>query len=125
MKTRHHHGTSWAWKTWTRRIEFALSCVTAMVLAPANARAETISISSPFLSTASNPLAQIAVYPFDTALGTLDSVDVAVSGSMFVSVDTPSNPLPLPTPYAITVQLIQDFFGVGGLYFDFNGPALF
>lgn len=73
----------------------------------------------------------MVVQPFNPALGTLDSVDVGISGVLSVSGTTGLNLLPgpggqqIPIPYNFQVTVTQNFFGLGGKYFEFNDDAMF
>lgn len=68
--------------------------------------------------------------PFDPALGTLDSINVSISGVLSVLVTTQQNLVfngttfvPLPYTYGVTAE--QRFIGEGGKYFRFDSPATF
>ena len=73
----------------------------------------------------------IGVTPFDPMLGTLDRVRVDISGVLTVSGVTGLNLLPVgpgalqPVPYDYVLDVQQDFFGLGGRYFDFSNFATF
>src|SRR5262245_54166840 len=70
-----------------------------------------------------------SVTPFDTTLGTLDSVEVEIRGALTVSgLELPfltGAPVPLPTPYGYTIEVQQRFFGLAGKYFTFFDPGRF
>lgn len=74
-----------------------------------------------------NPAGIVTVSPFDPALGTLDSVDVLVSGTLTAGVVTPPFFLGpgILTPYSFGIQVSQDFSGLAGRYFNFEPPAEF
>lgn len=72
----------------------------------------------------------IGLTPFDPALGTLDSVNVSIDGSLVVQGFSGPNLVPVgggalvPAPYSFQVLATQDFFGVpGGRYFTFGSDA--
>jgi hypothetical protein len=72
------------------------------------------------------------VDPFDPALGTLDSITVAITGALTVSGTTAPNLVPqgpngtlVPLPYLFQIDVDQEFDGSLGKYFQFNGPAHF
>lgn len=69
--------------------------------------------------------------PFNTALGTLNSIDVSISGTLAISGTTAANQLPVAggapnnVPYTFVVQATQDFDGLGGEIFHFNSNGTF
>jgi hypothetical protein len=70
------------------------------------------------------------VVPFDERLGTLNSIQVAINGTLLVSGFAGPNfipqPIPVPLPYSFEVDVNQEFRSpVAGKYFHFNSPALF
>jgi PEP-CTERM motif-containing protein len=72
----------------------------------------------------------IGVSPFDPALGTLNSVNVTINGRLTVTGNTSpwfvqSGFALVPQPHAYFVSVTQDFFGLIGKYFEFDGNALF
>jgi hypothetical protein len=75
-----------------------------------------------------DPSATINVSPFDPSQGTLDRVDVSISGTLTASVVTQpflAGPFGTPVPYTFNVTVTQDFSGSAGKYFDFSSPAEF
>lgn len=75
---------------------------------------------------------QMSFASFDPALGTLDRVDVSISGTLVVQgptlisvIPTPGGPVPLPVP--LTAIANQDFFriGIGSRGFEFATAAQF
>jgi len=107
-----------------RRIAFAL-CVLASVWAN-SAVASLLTITTSSFSISQTGL--INLTPFDSALGTLDSVNVSISGQLTVTGSTTpffvGSP-PVPQPYPYQINLTQDFDGLGGQFFAFDNPALF
>lgn len=92
---------------------------------PGQAGASGIDIQSQSFSGTTVP---IGVSPFDPTLGTLDSVNVTISGVLSVSGLAPALPSGVPgqfLPYFYRVFVGQDFSGLGGSYFDFQQPADF
>lgn len=70
-----------------------------------------------------------AITPFNPALGTLDAVNVSISGVHTITGTTGSQLVVLglavsPIPFTYQISIVQDFFGTAGL-FDFNTPAEF
>jgi len=73
----------------------------------------------------------VSITPFNPALGTLDAVNVSISGLLAIngitglsySYGSMGTIVPQPFQYQITVT--QDFFGLGGGLFEFNTPAEF
>jgi hypothetical protein len=86
-----------------------------------------VSVSS--FSTVDGTTAQafIGVTPFDATLGSLDSVNVTINGVLTVTgITVPNIAGPAgPVPYPYLVSVSQDYFGLLGKYFDFNGDATF
>ena len=74
-------------------------------------------------------LGTVDVSPFDPALGTLESVDVAITGTLTIegtAFPNPIGPFGAPTPYTYRIIVTQDFSpGFAGKYFDFSAPAEF
>jgi hypothetical protein len=68
--------------------------------------------------------------PFDPSLGTLDRVDVQISGTLAVGGTTAPNFFvtpdgPLPLPYSFKVQVGLDFISIFDRGFSFDQPATF
>jgi hypothetical protein len=112
-----------------RRVRcLSLMVALAVLLPAAGARAETITVLRAF---SANVFDQIGVVPFDPALGTLDSVDVNISGLLTVTGIAlqsgffgPGGVFS-PVPYAYSIDVTQNFFGLAGGYFTFNEPGRF
>ena len=109
-----------------RRVLAALT-VSAAVFVPA-APAPAVPFSQ-FLTYSGSGFDAEQATPFDTALGTLDSVDVFIRGQLSASGVTATNftggPVPLPVPYSYSVEVSQRFFGLLDKYFEFFEPARF
>jgi hypothetical protein len=94
-----------------------------MLLLPSLAAADSTFVSVG-LPVASGP---ILVPTFNTSLGTLNSVEVTITGEITVEVQTqlvigPSG-TPIPTPFGIGVD--QNFGGGSGAPFNFQNPGSF
>jgi hypothetical protein len=65
--------------------------------------------------------------PFDHTLGTLNSVEVTITGKMFTTAQTlplSGSEGPIPTPFSVSADL--NFFGISdGSFFKFFQPATF
>jgi hypothetical protein len=109
-----------------RRVVAALA-VSAVVLVPA-APAPAVPLSQ-FLTYSGSSFDAEQATPFDTSLGTLDSVDVFIRGRLSTSGVTATNftggPVPIPLPYSFSVEVSQRFFGLLDKYFEFFEPARF
>jgi hypothetical protein len=104
----------------------ALVFVLALCVPAAAAQAATISVLRPFSGEGFDA---VGVAPFDPALGTLDSVDVHIFGTLTMSGLLPQHGFVdiggfVPIPYAYSIDLLQRFLGIGG-YFTFDDPATF
>jgi hypothetical protein len=91
---------------------------------PISAAAASIMQFRPF----SGPNDVMAVTPFDSALGVLDSVVVSIDGTLTISGFAPVFPTATPgvfIPYSYIVGMNQDFDGLAGKYFDFASAAEF
>jgi hypothetical protein len=84
---------------------------------------------SQFLTYSGSSFDAEQAIPFDTALGTLDRVDVFIRGQLSASGVTATNstggPVPTPVAYGYSVEVSQRFFGLAGKYFEFFQPARF
>lgn len=91
---------------------------------PRAARAASFVFGTSFSAT---PFDTIAMTPFNPALGTLQSVNVSIAGTL--AVDGFATPLVdgtgAPIPYAYVVGADQDFDGLIDSYFDFASAAHF
>jgi hypothetical protein len=95
-----------------------------LFIAARPASADSILTVSSFAS--SDPFAPINVTPFDPALGTLDSVNVGITGTLVVSgVNTAFFAGTVPIPYDYQFLVHQSFDGFADTFFDFNGDATF
>jgi len=67
----------------------------------------------------------LSLQTFDTALGTLNSVNVSIRGIVTATGTMPVNRRidGLPLPYAFTVNVTQSFTGLGGQFFQFATPS--
>lgn len=93
-----------------------------------------ISYELSFVDTNHGPIAgtqldSAAITPFNPALGTLDAVNVSISGVHTIIGNPGSNytvtPAGIvPSPFTYQISIAQDFFGAAGL-FNFNTPAEF
>jgi hypothetical protein len=105
-----------------RRHVLAISLFSLVAAAPA-AFADSILVVSGFSGSGFDA---IGVTPFNPALGTLDSVNVGILGTLTVSGNTlpfAPNGAPVPYPYQVTVS--QDFSGFANTYFSFDTAAIF
>ncbi len=108
-----------------------LVLLTGALLLGAATRTDAATIQH-FYAFAANGVGSMSVDPFDPLLGTLDSVSVGITGNMTVTGTAAPNLVPgppgmgaVPIPYAFDFTVTQDFFGLGGQYFDFTSPATF
>jgi len=73
----------------------------------------------------------IAVDPFDPALGTLNSINISITGALTVVGTTGLNMVVVPPgvqapqAYGFQVTVTQLFFGLANKYFEFEDPATF
>ena len=72
----------------------------------------------------------IGVTPFDPTLGTLDSVNIGILGTLYVSIFAPpfitlQGSTYFPAPYFYQLSVNQSFSGLGNTYFDFASDAIF
>jgi hypothetical protein len=109
-----------------RSLERAFLLLVLCGLAPSAPAASTSFISA----FSGSGFDAIGVTPFDPALGTLDSVQVSIDGTLTVSGQTPPQIFTIgfsnvPFPYSYSVSVTQDFFGLIGKYFDFDSNARF
>ena len=65
----------------------------------------------------------MGVTPFDPELGTLEEVNVSISGTLYVFLLCEPVLGQVEIPYSATLK--QDFFSPVDNYFDFNNPALY
>ncbi len=71
---------------------------------------------------------QVAFQAFDPSLGTLNSVELVLSGTITATFPTPAlaDPQGAPVPYDFSATVTQSFVGLGGLSgFGFGAPAQF
>lgn len=97
-----------------------------MLLWGSSAQADSILQIKAFAGAAFDP---IGLAPFDPALGTLDSVAIAIDGRLVVNGTTRPRfesvgPFLVPTPYPYTIEVLQRFQGPQK-FFQFNDPARF
>jgi hypothetical protein len=96
-----------------------------MVLVASNAGAAVITQSTTFPHT---PVSALTLNSFDPTLGTLNHVELTLSGQIVITVDTPpflTGPFGTPTPYQFSVLLQQGFQGQGSFDVSFLFDALY
>jgi hypothetical protein len=110
------------------RAKVATVLIGLFVATPGVVTADTIVSAHGF---SASPFGSMGLTPFDSTLGTLDSVNVTIDGVVVVSGVTPANghvdPFAgfIPVPYSYRVDVDQTFDGFSGEYFEFNSPARF
>jgi hypothetical protein len=93
-------------------------------LVASNAGAAVITQTSTFVQAPTSPL---LLSSFDPNLGTLNHVELMLSGQIVITVDTPPNlsPMGVPLPYQFQVQLEQSVQGQGDFDVGFLFDALY
>lgn len=107
----------------------ARACLTAAVVLLGVRQASAAQILQ-FRNFSGTAFDAVHVDPFDGTLGTLDSIDVDISGSLTVVGITGQQMIPVgnllsPIPYNYQLDVTQTFQGLANQFFHFNGPATF
>ncbi len=107
------------------RLPHVVLALAFLTLVASNAGAAVITQTTSFLHA---PVSALTLNSFDPDLGTLNHVELTLSGTIVITVETPpflTGPLQTPTPYQFSVQLQQGFQGQGSFDVSFLFDALY